>query len=70
MGAWLRLEIEATFPEEKTLTKTIKIEVPTTKTAIHEFTVGETITVYFPSEFVIVFPKIPEEILLARLRVN
>ena len=70
MGAWLRLEIEAPFPKDKTSRKTIKIEVPTTKTAIHEFTVGETITMYFPSEFVIVFPRISEEVILSTLRVN
>jgi ABC-type Fe3+/spermidine/putrescine transport system ATPase subunit len=81
MGAWLRIEVEARHkPENWTKDtphivnglpkKTIKIEVPTTRTAIHNFVVGQKITVYYPSEFVIVFPKIPKEELEKTLRVN
>ena len=81
MGAWLRIELEAahkpenwtsdTIHEVKNLPKkTIKIEVPTTRTAIHNFLVGQGITVYYPSEFVIVFPRIPKEVLDLTLRVN
>jgi len=84
MGAWLRIELEAPFKPHNGLSeknhtevhtntlpmKTIKIEVPTTRTAIHNFIVGETITVYYPSEFVIVFPRIPEKKLEQILRVD
>ncbi|MHA1583923.1 MAG: ABC transporter ATP-binding protein [Promethearchaeota archaeon] len=44
--------------EELKFSKLIKIEVPTTKTAIHNFTLGQEITIYFPSEYVIIFPRI------------
>lgn len=50
--------------------KIIKIEVPTTQVAIHNFTVGETITIYYPSQYVIVFPQIPSEALDQALRVS
>jgi ABC-type Fe3+/spermidine/putrescine transport system ATPase subunit len=81
MGAWLRIELEAKHKPEKWTSKTvhsnhplpkkiIKIEVPTTRTAIHNFVVGEGITVYYPSEFVIVFPKIPKNELEQSLRVS
>ncbi|MHA1112206.1 MAG: ABC transporter ATP-binding protein [Promethearchaeota archaeon] len=81
MGAWLRIELEAPFKPENWTSdtihtvknlpkKTIKIEVPTTRTAIHNFLVGQGITVYYPSEFVIVFPRIPKEELDLILRVN
>ena len=81
MGAWLRIELDAPhkpknwtkdtpYKVKNMPKKTIKIEVPTTRTAIHNFVVGQKITVYYPSEFVIVFPKIPKEILDATLRVN
>ena len=81
MGAWLRIELEAphkpknwnkdTPHKVKNLPKkTIKIEVPTTRTAIHNFVVGQKITVYYPSEFVIVFPRIPNKELEHILRVN
>ncbi len=50
--------------------KLIKVEVPTTRVAIHNFKVDETVTVYFPSEYVIVFPRIPSEILDSTLHVN
>lgn len=50
--------------------KLIKIEIPTTKVAVHNFQVGETITIYFPSQYVIVFPHIPKDELEAALRVN
>jgi ABC-type Fe3+/spermidine/putrescine transport system ATPase subunit len=49
--------------------KLLKIEVPTTKVATHNFIVGETVTVYYPSEYVIVFPRIPQEMLDSILRV-
>ncbi|TFG18616.1 MAG: ABC transporter ATP-binding protein [Promethearchaeota archaeon] len=81
MGAWLRIELEAKFKPKNWTTetphtkhtlpkKTIKIEVPTTRTAIHNFMVGEGITVYYPGEFVIVFPRIPKEELNQILRVK
>ncbi len=84
MGAWLRIELEAPFKigmgegngqsvidqKNRLPKKIIKIEVPTTRTAIHNFVVGESITVYYPSEYVIVFPKIQEEVLEETLRVN
>ncbi len=81
MGPWLRIELEAPFKPKnwtkdtprkiKNLPKkTIKIEVPTTRTAIHNFVVGEKITVYYPSEYVIVFPRISKEELDLALRVN
>ena len=46
--------------------KILKIEVPTTHIAIHDFTVGEKVTVFFHSQYVIVFPKIDniDEILM------
>ncbi|WP_457556640.1 ABC transporter ATP-binding protein [Candidatus Harpocratesius sp.] len=50
--------------------KLIKIEIPTTRVAVHNFQVGETITIYYPSQYVIVFPQIPQPELEAALRVN
>ena len=50
--------------------KLIKIEIPTTKVAVHNFQVGETITIYYPSQYVIVFSHIPQSELEAALRVN
>ena len=81
MGAWMRIEIEAPFKPKNWTKETphtvknlpkkrIKIEVPTTRTVIHNFVVNEKITVYYPSEFVIVFPKILDEELEAILRIN
>ena len=81
MGAWLRIEVEAKFKPEKWTSetvhskhelprKTIKIEVPTTRTAIHNFVIGQGITVYYPSQFVIIFPKIAKDVLEQTLRVN
>ncbi|MBN2157467.1 MAG: ABC transporter ATP-binding protein [Candidatus Lokiarchaeota archaeon] len=84
MGAWLRIELISPYkPEnwsvEYMLTennnksspkKTLKIEVPTTRTAIHNFVVNEAITAYFPSEFVIVFPRISNKELEETLRIN
>jgi ABC-type Fe3+/spermidine/putrescine transport system ATPase subunit len=81
MGAWMRIELEAPFKPENWTSdtihkaknlpkKTIKIEVPTTRTAIHNFVVDQKITVYFPSEFVIVFPRIAKEELNSILRIN
>ena len=48
----------------------VKIEIPTTKVAVHNFQVGETITIYYPSQYVIVFSHIPQSELEAALRVN
>lgn len=81
MGAWLRIEVEAKFKPKSWTSetvhtkdslprKTIKIEIPTTRTAIHNFVLGQGITVYYPSEFVIVFPRIPKNELEKTLRVN
>ncbi len=81
MGAWMRIELDAPFKPKNWTSDTIhtvkdlprkeiKIEVPTTRTAIHNFVVDQKITVYYPSEFVIVFPRIPKEELEAILRVN
>ena len=50
--------------------KLIKVEVPTTKVAIHNFKVNQTVTIYFPSEYVIIFPRIASKILDSTLRVN
>lgn len=50
--------------------KLIKVEVPTTRVAIHNFKVNETVTIYFPSEYVIVFPRIASTILDSTLRIN
>ncbi|WP_371802011.1 ABC transporter ATP-binding protein [Candidatus Lokiarchaeum ossiferum] len=61
MSAKLKIEV----PE-----KLIKVEVPTTRVAIHNFNVNQTVTIYFPSEYVIVFPRIPSSILDSTLRVN
>ncbi len=52
------------------LKKLIKIEVPTTKVAIHNFVEGQIATIFFPSEYVIVFPKIDLATLETTLRVN
>lgn len=74
MGPWLRIELEAPYkdqPEgEPVKNKIIKVEVPTTKVAIHNFIEGETITAYYPSEFVIVFPKIDTETLMSTLQIH
>jgi len=50
--------------------KQLKIEVPTTRDAIHNFRVGEIITVYFPSEYVIVFQQIEKEKIESFLKVK
>jgi iron(III) transport system ATP-binding protein len=50
--------------------KIIKIELPTTKLATHNFVEGETITVFYPSEYAIVFPKIDEKLLLETIKVK
>ena len=42
-------------------TKILTVEVPTTKMANTNYNVNQTITVYYPSEYVIVFPQIPKE---------
>jgi ABC-type Fe3+/spermidine/putrescine transport system ATPase subunit len=83
MGPWLRIEVEApSYPEKalptivegseliRTAPKILKIEISTTKVAIHNFIPGETITVFYPSEYVIVFPRIPTELLEATLKVK
>ncbi|TFH26722.1 MAG: hypothetical protein E4G98_06790 [Promethearchaeota archaeon] len=50
--------------------KLIKIEIPTTKVATHNFLVSQTVTVFYHSQYVIVFPQIPQEKLEEALRVN
>jgi len=83
MGAWLRMEVECRFrpdvlqqldksynPPQTIQTRIIKAEVPTTRTALSDFTVGETITLYYNSEYVIVFPRISRDALERELRVS
>lgn len=83
MGAWLRMEVECPFrpdvlqqldksyvPPQTLQTRIIKAEVPTTRTALSDFTVGETITLYYNSEYVIVFPRISRDALERELRVS
>lgn len=65
MGAWLRIEMKM-----RTSDKILKIEVPTTRTALNNFSVGEVITAYYPSEFVIVFSRIPQKVLEDELKVH
>jgi ABC-type Fe3+/spermidine/putrescine transport system ATPase subunit len=74
MGPWMRIELEAPFKDQpegsSPQIKLLKVEVPTTKVATHNFIVGETITAYFPSEFVIVFPKIEQDVLISALQIH
>lgn len=50
--------------------KIIKVEIPTTKVAIHNFLVGETVTIFYHSQYIIVFPHIHQKELEEALRVN
>ncbi len=55
MGSWLRMEV--LLKEED---KVVRAEVPTTRVAEHNFETGEDITLYYSSEYVLVFPVKPE----------
>ena len=53
MGAWLRMEIELKGDSHRK----VIAEVPTTQVAEHNFRVNEEITLYYPSEYVLIFPQ-------------
>ena len=46
------------YPEK--ILKVLKIEVPTTHITKHDFIVGQTVTVFYHSQYAIVFPKIKD----------
>ena len=46
------------YPEK--ILKVLKIEVPTTHITKHDFVVGQTVTVFYHSQYAIVFPKIDD----------
>ena len=52
MGPWMRLGIAPL----KTPSNVVYAEVPTTRMAEHDFLEQEEVTVYYNSEFVLVFP--------------
>ncbi len=55
MGSWFRMEVELT-QENGQEPKVIIAEVPARRVTVYNFSIGEQITLYYASEYVLVFP--------------